>query len=222
MEVPLAFALRRETSFCIVADRAVFLDLERDRYLCVGEEVSNALSRLNRDGKANAADIPRLEALVARGLLIESDQEWKPSGRPVPRAHRSLVSEPLGEVRIGGVVSALRHQLSSELSLRTTSLAELLRRIRTRKTHSVGEPRASAERVAQDFLHLNRIVSGNGRCLARSLAVVNRLASFNIYPELVFGVRLYPFTAHCWVEATGCVLTDHHERTAHFTPILAV
>jgi hypothetical protein len=57
-------------------------------------------------------------------------------------------------------------------------------------------------------------------CLFDSLALINFLARFNLYPDWVFGVTAEPFEAHCWVQASGTVLNDTLERVSAFTPIM--
>jgi len=59
-------------------------------------------------------------------------------------------------------------------------------------------------------------------CLFDSLALINFLAHFNLYPDWVFGVMAEPFEAHCWVQAGGIVLNDTLERVSAFTPIMYV
>jgi hypothetical protein len=41
-----------------------------------------------------------------------------------------------------------------------------------------------------------------------SLALVEFLAQWHIFPDWVFGVRVDPFEAHCWVQAVEVVLSD--------------
>jgi len=38
----------------------------------------------------------------------------------------------------------------------------------------------------------------------------------------VFGVKTWPFYAHCWLQYDDVALTDHHEPLAGFSPIYAV
>jgi hypothetical protein len=40
-------------------------------------------------------------------------------------------------------------------------------------------------------------------------------------PSLVFGVRMNPFRAHCWVQLGGQVLIGDFEQVRLFTPIAA-
>jgi hypothetical protein len=38
----------------------------------------------------------------------------------------------------------------------------------------------------------------------------------------VFGVRTWPFHAHCWLQVEDVVLDDHHERIGAYTPLMAL
>src|SRR3546814_4419851 len=51
-------------SYCVCDDRAVFLDVERDRYFCLPSQLNQAFVRTVIDGDAMAsADAERLRAL---------------------------------------------------------------------------------------------------------------------------------------------------------------
>jgi hypothetical protein len=55
-----------------------------------------------------------------------------------------------------------------------------------------------------------------------SLALVHFLRGFGFHPQWVFGVKLDPFGAHCWVQQDGGLLNDELDRTTLFTPIMVV
>jgi hypothetical protein len=48
------------------------------------------------------------------------------------------------------------------------------------------------------------------------------LAARGLAADWVFGVRTWPFSAHCWVQAGGIVLNDTVERVAPYRQILRV
>ena len=52
--------------------------------------------------------------------------------------------------------------------------------------------------------------------------MIHFLAKYGIYPNWVFGVRLHPFEAHCWVEDESLLYNDQFSRTDGFTPIMKV
>jgi hypothetical protein len=59
------------------------------------------------------------------------------------------------------------------------------------------------------------------KCLLSSLILSEFLSLYGIRTTLVFGVKMGPFEAHCWLQQDGYVLNGHPEAIANFTPILA-
>src|SRR5262249_17408922 len=59
-----------------------------------------------------------------------------------------------------------------------------------------------------------------GHCLFDSLALIELLAGYGVFPHWVFGVQLRPFVAHTWVQQGRYVLNGTPEHVAAFEPIL--
>ena len=76
------------------------------------------------------------------------------------------------------------------------------------------------ERIMAPFAAISRLVSLRDACLPHSLAVAERLIRAGQPAQLVFGVRLGPFAAHCWVQQGSLVVNDRVEIVRTFTPIL--
>jgi Transglutaminase-like superfamily len=66
------------------------------------------------------------------------------------------------------------------------------------------------------------LFSHNEECLHDSLALLEFLARYRIFPGWVFGVRARPFVAHCWVQYEDIVFNDTVEHVAGYTPIMVV
>ena len=62
----MGYELRHGISFCFVADRALFLDVPRDRYFCLSHKASRAFHDVV-DGRNSG--IETCEQLVALGIL---------------------------------------------------------------------------------------------------------------------------------------------------------
>ncbi|WP_312062938.1 lasso peptide biosynthesis B2 protein [Brevundimonas sp.] len=54
------------------------------------------------------------------------------------------------------------------------------------------------------------------------LSVARVLASRGRGATWVFGVRTWPFSAHCWLQVGDVLLDDDLDRVALYTPIMAV
>jgi len=58
--------------------------------------------------------------------------------------------------------------------------------------------------------------------MLHSLALVEFLARYRLYPDWVFGVQTQPFKAHCWLQYGSLVLNDKPTRLHELTPILSI
>ncbi len=59
-------------------------------------------------------------------------------------------------------------------------------------------------------------------CRFDSLALLHFLSCFGLCAQWVFGVRLDPFGAHCWVQDERRLYNDDIENIAQYQPILVV
>lgn len=221
--VPVSLRLREGLSFCLVAGRAVFLDLPADRYFCLAPELESAFQAWV-SGKAD----PDAEAdLRARRLLEPASN---PSDRfapmDLPQAASSLldctVDAPPCEIARAGAQLSL-----SALYLKRGGLARGVARFRRHKAGicSVGHrldagamPRAA--RIARAHEAAGLLFSSHDKCLWRSLAIAEHLTRAGIVSELVIAVRLRPFRAHSWVQLGEVAANDRVENVRTFTPIL--
>jgi hypothetical protein len=77
--------------------------------------------------------------------------------------------------------------------------------------------------LAQAFERAYPWLPLQGACIFRGFMLMRLLRRAGIRgPRWVFGVRTWPFHAHCWVQDGDMVLTDHAESLLRYTPIFAV
>jgi hypothetical protein len=76
--------------------------------------------------------------------------------------------------------------------------------------------------VTAAFTRLMPWVPGQGACLHRAFLLLFMLRRAGADAVWVFGVRTWPFSAHCWVQVGDAVLDDDPERVSRYTPIMAV
>lgn len=65
-------------------------------------------------------------------------------------------------------------------------------------------------------------VPGQGQCLYRAYLLRAFLASRGRGSTWVFGVRTWPFSAHCWLQIGDVLLDDDPDRVALYAPIMTV
>jgi len=63
-------------------------------------------------------------------------------------------------------------------------------------------------------------VPSEGECLQRAFQLRRLLARRGIAVDWVFGVRTWPFGAHCWLQSGDMLVGDRLERVGRYTPIM--
>ena len=217
---PSSLLLNPALSFCRVDGRHVFLDVARDRYFCLAGPLDLAFAAMVAGTLDDAALLARLEDA---NLLVRSTD-----GRPLtacPAAARvSLVDGPLtAEAKL--YPGLFFEMARARLSLRCRPLETLLHNFRRKKAGCLRQPKAARDElmiIAHTFARLGLFATTHDQCLPRSLALALYLASRGHAPELVFGVRLNPFKAHCWIECHGAIANSRLDEARHYTPVLRV
>lgn len=212
----MAFPLAPGVHLAVVDDDVVLLDVPADRYLCVPDG-----RRLLRPSPARDVVDPEapgvVEALAAARLLSQSAS--RPPAPP-PRPGRDLPAEPprmapRDAARLAGAVwDGLRRY-------RGRSLDEIVAFTRRSRPARPGDPievvrLATVFRDAVVWLPLPR------KCLIRSFVLLRFLQRSGVDATWVFGVRTWPFSAHCWLQRDDLVLDDFAERLVAYEPIFAV
>jgi len=217
----MGYMLRPGISFCRVGDRFLFLDLGRDRYFALADIADRVFAALLAGDQIGDDDAGRL---VAQGLLVETPGAERPLPTRLPSAPASSLLDLAAAASRGGGTAALARRLLVAAELRATSLAGALSRLALRKERQARNAGAAADPlpVARAFAAAALIVPARDRCLTTSLALAHRLISLGHAPDLVLGVKLRPFQAHCWVQLGAVLPGDRVDVVRNFTPILSV
>lgn len=223
--------------FCSSGSFGVFLDLDRDRYLAVEKESIEGLGTW-LSGRSSAipgsASPQEIQAaadsvageLQALGLLTLVHVNAKslesvtvPAPRPVALPRQPLLLHALRLTAFFAACHAANHRLT------TMSIGDTVRFVRDRKARNRGSvfvrPRTLLS-LLSTFKSLRLLYPRPYLCLFDSLALVEFLAMYRIFPTWVFGVRGEPFNAHCWVQHDELLLNDSPSRVVEFTPIMTV
>ena len=197
-----------------LGDDVVVLDVRSDAYSCIvdgGRHIHPSPWGLDAVEFVDE----RIEDLVEAGLatVVRPDDRR----RHAPRPTRSTVPE-----RHEGFGPALRAGLASleaGLRFRRLSLEAVVRPEPLRET-SGSDRSQSPEDLAAAFLTALPWIPAQGQCLQRAFALRRLLARDGIKADWVFGVRTWPFLAHCWLQIDDLLLADDLDRVRGFTPIL--
>ncbi len=202
----------------------MFLDLSSDRYFCLGEKAELHFRRLAAGENLLTQDETALAELVASGLLEEAEGGDRPRPCiPLPLPERSLLDRE-GTAGALAVGAALVRLGSVSAALRLRPLRAVVAGLRRRKARQQALPRASGvlDEVATAFRRSALLAAPLDQCLPRSIAAAHHLVARGVPADLVFGVRLDPFSAHCWVQAEGWLVNERVDRARNFSPILVI
>lgn len=213
--------LRPHLHIALSNGRPVFLDVAADRYFCLAP----ILERAFLDWLENPASTA-IPTLIDAGLLVAGDTIS--SQPPLAAATRSLIETamPLTASGIGRTL-IFRSVVRRRLEQRFTPLAVQFDRITSRR-HAASEvqplraPRPTPGAILASFRRHRRLVPIATCCLLDSLALLDLLARFDHHPQLVIGVTLDPFLAHCWLQDGDTALNEHVGHVAGFSPILVI
>ena len=221
------FRLRDEVHLCETSGRFVVLDLAADRYVGLAREQSAALRATLADPPSHSAVTGALRPLLDAGLLTETADSGRPlAATRLPVPDRVLFADATatdGRVTAARLLRFVRAAVASQRRLRRRPIADTVAYVRRLRTDHDGTiDLAAARDLTAAFLRLRPIYPLNRRCLFESLALVVFLARYGVHPSWVFGVRLDPWRAHCWVQHEGLLFNDELDEVAQYTPIMAV
>lgn len=204
-----------------IDEDVIVLDLLKDQY----DYLVDAASWLTAgdDGRIIVRDVAAANALREAGIAIVDPplSLRRPRVRPnrdIPVPGRSPGRE---------ILRALFGLTAATAVFQNKSLIELVR--------NDPSPAESKKQTGYDALPESTVAASlaaarlarpwvpfEGECLQRAFQLRYYLARRGIATDWVFGVRTWPFSAHCWLQVGDVVIGDRLERVARYTPIMTV
>ena len=232
------FFLRRHVYVCFVQDRAIFLDVRRDKYLGLGGKQLQGLATVVSGWPSPSQPLPYEEAerigdlFVREGLLTREPSE----GKTEAPAHLDLSAfmtsidedfDARREIRARDLYNFLRSCAAATWAVKWRRLESTVNAILSRKQRATQHNPPFDMRSAAELVDIFRrlrcyLFSARDHCLFHSLALVNFLALYGLYPSWVSGVRAAPWGAHSWVQEGTQVLDATPEEVRFYTPILVI
>lgn len=219
------FRLRNNLHWCNCSGRAVFLDVEADRYFCLPKASNLAFLRYAFRGAEREND-EQLKWLVSCGILIEiSTDASVQQARLIDPPTCEFNAHPATRPNIVWFLEVLARETYAARQLRTKPLLRVLKSVANIRSKSPKAP-AEIDRLLKAIASASRtaayVLREHNRCLVRALAVHSICKRNGINSRLVFGVIAHPFSAHCWVQIGSVVLVGGYEHARLFTPILVI
>jgi hypothetical protein len=225
MRPSMSYRLSPGVHHCMVEDRSIFLDLARDRYFALPANLEAAFGQAFQDPCASTIPPDDVERLIRAGVLeaVDDGQMPVPHAPPAAPASDRISVASASKASLTLVVQVVLVQLMASLVVLIFPLRVIARHLERLNS---GESRIDSDRMTDGLAAAFRVASVlikvEGNCLPRTLAFVwlARLRRCDVH--LVIGVRINPFSAHCWAQGGDVVLNDRLDRIILFKPILRV
>lgn len=230
---------------CSTATGTVILDLRRNRYFGVGRKETAVLRSLAGNWQSLAAQsasfateaepLPQADTVSIADKLVEAG--LLSNNAPEPAAFT------LTPVDLNSVLTSVGHELDRKASIGWRHVTSFLgactwarRSVKSRTLYLVAEEIGRQKNAAGAPFDTERAIelvgifrrlrphtfAARDQCLFHALALVRFLASHNVYPTWVIGVRTKPWAAHSWVQQGTLLLDANPEQVCEYTPILAI
>lgn len=212
----MRLALSPEVHGVLIDDDAVFLDVNANAYFClpaIGPHLILAGDRLE------TAETALAEGLTRAGLARAEDPAQAGAAvlaeRPPPpaRSARALVAGRTGK-------GAARHGRALTIATWTAARPRAFHALLPPVRALAGPPSAALLDDIAVFRRAAPWLPIDGACLFRSHMLLAYLAALGHRASWVFGVRTWPFRAHCWLQAGDVALDDEAERLIAYHPIM--
>ena len=231
----LAYATPAGVHARLIGDAWVFLDITRDRYFCLTGEPARQYAELIGSpaaGRLSQRASSLAERLTAKGLLTITKTAPVSGHKHEVIAFRGALNDegaPQDEaIDLVDIARFAREFLvcAPLRDPRKRNLAKTVEDVKALKAKTQGRPRENlrcASSLTRSFQNIAPwFYSAHDACFFSSLLLVRFLAQSGILADWVFGVRLSPFQAHCWVAHEGLILNEDSLIVAGFDPILVV
>lgn len=202
--------------FAQVQDDIVVLDLNADQYHCL---IDAAASIETADsGALRARDEATALELINAGLATSTPQV---APRPLPPPARVELDNPAGAPSPAEIVQAGATLFAAGIACRGKSILDLIAPDARRAARPDEIAAAEAGRIVAAARAALPWIPLEGECLQRSYQFRQLLRRHGVHVDWVFGVRTWPFGAHCWLQIGDRVIADRLERVRRYTPIMS-
>ena len=208
--------LSDDVHFAWIDDDIVALDVRKDAYLClVG---AAAVITDDGDGRLALGGPEVFELLAAAGLA-------QAALATISRGRALAAQTAIAPFDVPGSWAGLGFLISAVLSSRRyhgRPFSDLVGRARRMKRPTPTPPNGDLIDMVSAYRSGLPWTPRQEVCLHRSFMLLHYLRGLGVCADWVFGVRTWPFAAHCWLQIGDTVVGDDLHRVARYTPILVV
>jgi hypothetical protein len=214
----MARHLSPTTHLVKIGDDVVVLDTRTKTYFCLA--AAAATIRVGPEGVAfDEADLA--EEFERAGLL--GDLPSQTTLPPLPLPNQDLGLQVAQRVRPGDVLLILAAWTTMLVSYHFVRFDRIVATARRgRCAEGADTLSKDAKALVATFERMLAWLPFQGVCLYRSFLLLRVLRWRGHDARWVFGVRTWPFHAHCWLQVGDAALDDTADRLQGLTPIMVV
>lgn len=224
------YNLDKHCYFCKVDSRYLFLVLNKDLYISLDQtESTDFEKRFIQRSPSNQQPDDFLQSLVEKDILYVSDTQ-RHTVTPLfgKTAKKDLIGFRINvqpEINALHVLRFFNASLCTWIRLKLFPLKWQILWFEVKK--KLFAKHAKRKESLQDLVEINNLLrpflfTAKNRCLYESMVLMDFLSYYGFYPNLVIGVKMGPFSAHCWLQDQDTVLNDSVTHTSWHTPILII
>lgn len=203
--------------FANVEDDTVMLDLQTDGYFCLVGLADHL--HIRSDGSLSTSDEAVVALLIDNGLVQTGAGERRPRHAALPRPVRTSRSHAAVNPTPREIADFLAATLYAAVAFPKRGLKTLIGSL---SDHPPTRPRCDEDAIRRAVLFDRWLpwTPFQGRCLYRAYTLRRFLRAGGLDARWVFGVRTWPFAAHCWLQIDDLLLDDDLDRVGLYTPIM--
>ncbi|MGB3624183.1 MAG: lasso peptide biosynthesis B2 protein [Henriciella sp.] len=227
------FHLEKGVHACALDSSIIILDMVRDRYLRLTPLQSSWYGEIAQcpDRNALSPEPSRFSTYLERSGLITRNavtgKPMAPSRRPAPSrsltdlyAEQSTRIDTLAVSRMAIAVwrcRRFRNSATRDAASAVDTASSWTSNVCARDP----QPASALEHRVRQFHQLvPYFMTTHNACFFSSMVLMRFLLSFSIRADWVFGVRLSPFDAHCWISHGNLLLNETRDKAAEYTEIM--
>jgi len=195
----------------------VILDVLNDAYSCLVGAAEHI--RISDAGNAVLAHPDILDDLLRADLITKRPPAVRRTSCPPPTKTLPLRQTTTAS----GILGVGLNAVGGGLEFRDRTFAELAVPLPPAQgSQPCPQTSERLQHQVSAFCMLLPWLPFQGQCLHRAFMLRRLLARRGLSVAWVFGVRTWPFMAHCWLQAGDTLVADDLDRVLGFTPILVV
>lgn len=204
-----------QPTFTLVDGRPVFIDIANDQYFRLPEHLEVEFLGL----LPSAPRFPEASRALREALGLDDNYPALAPFRSAMPKHSLVMDQPRAPARIVDVLRLWRILRKVRRTIKAAPLSACLARLKNKRAEQ-GENASDTQIIdaTTKYLAARRLIPIAEHCLTDSFALLAWLGPAQ-GADLIFGVKLDPFAAHCWVQLDTLLLNDRLDVIERFQPI---